>query len=79
MPALTKQEKLDMVSKAIDAGFKIELVIHRPPYKEAMELLPIFDGLSVKYTYDDSSKHTWAWINEEKISIDRFGATIHFE
>ena len=78
MSTLTKEQKMNMVSQAIDKGFKIELVKYRANYDEAMSLLPIFEGLEIEYNHA-GPETAWIWINQRTEYNDNFSATIHFK
>lgn len=81
MEKLTKEQKMKMVSKAIDAGFRVELRKHRVKSdRELDELLLVFDkelSRRIDGIYEDS--HAWLGINKDREFEDSFSAIIHFD
>lgn len=81
METLTKEQKLEMVSKAIDAGFVIELRYHDVKSDaEFDEKLSIFEGRVTEMSYPiDDTSFVWCGINKENAYDDRFEATIFID
>jgi len=80
MSTLTKQQKMDMVSKAIDAGFSVDLHAYFVETIEKVnEKLSIFPDLQVEFDGTKESQHAWASVNRDKAYKDGFEATIHFK
>jgi len=78
---LTKEQKLEMVSKAIDAGFGIELRYYDiKSDAEFDERISIFEGLVTEMNYSkDNLNYTWCGINKENAYDDGFEATIFID
>lgn len=74
---LTKAQKLEMVSKAIDAGFHIELRLHFVNDLETLdEKLEVFTGLPIEMHCGEKTKTTWAKVNPENGFDDKFEASV---
>lgn len=78
MPTLTKEEKMNILSNAIDKGFDVTVTIHETTYDDAIELLKVFEGLPVEISHHDDSLHTWFWVNQFAYD-DNFKASIHLK
>lgn len=78
---LTKEQKMKMVSDAIDAGFSIEMTYYDASIEKMDELIKIFNGLpvSMKNPCDRDHKIAWATINSDVYhsSKDEFAIDIH--
>ena len=80
MSKLSKQEKMAMISKAIDAGFNIEVSFHNVESMEEMnEKLALFPNLPVKFRGHEKNQDAWAKLNRDFPYEDRFEATIFFK
>lgn len=80
MPGLTKEQKMEMVSKAIDAGFRVEVSFYTVETMEEMnEKLNIFSDLPVEFLASKSRQDAWAKVNRGFQYEDKFEATIFFK
>lgn len=76
MEKLTKEQKLEMVSKAIDAGFYIDLNYHSVKSdSELDENLSIFSGLKTRIAGIKKSENTWVKVETD----DKFSAAIFID
>lgn len=79
---LTKQQKLDMLSKAIDAGFEVDLKLHGATFEEMDQAAEIFGELPRRMNCPVESEDESVWMNincsvdNEQASEDKFEATI---
>jgi hypothetical protein len=77
MSVLTKQEKMDMVSNAIDAGFTVELKTYQVETMETVdEKLSIFPGMAVKFHGHKESQSAWVSVNRDREFEDNFSMII---
>lgn len=80
---LSKEQKMNMISKAIDAGFEVELKLHRvDSEKQLDEANAVFDRnitRDMAYAKSSNSQSTWLSINEDREFEDRFTATMFID
>lgn len=80
MSTLTKEQKMKMISDAIDAGFRVEVRYHDVETMQEMnEKLAIFPELSVDFLGHEKNQHAWAKVDRENSYDDKFEATIFFK
>lgn len=73
---LTKEQKLEMVSKAIDAGFVVELNFHGADIDTLDKKLEIFKSLPIEMGGHKESQFAWASVNRDRTYDDKFKATV---
>jgi len=83
MEKLTKEQKLEMVSKAIDMGFKVELKLHRISSEEQLdEALSVFDKDIPRALWgssDEVMQFAGIRINETRAYEDNFTAGLFID
>lgn len=64
---MTKEEKLELVSKAIDKGFKVELSLYDVRTKEEAEdiVKELAAAFTQPYKYDQYEQHRWFNVEEQ--------------
>lgn len=73
---LTKEQKMKMVSDAIDAGFIVDIRKHSVDFEELDRHIEVFDGLPVLMECGVNNETTWANINGDREFEDKFTASI---
>lgn len=80
---LSKEQKMNMISKAIDAGFTVDLKLHSTNSRELFdEANAVFDEnitREMAYAESSNSQTTWLSINEDGEFEDKFSATIFID
>ena len=77
---LTKEQKMDIVSKAIDAGFHISLNCFAiKSLEEFDEKLNLFTGLEVEMNSLDEDETAYAKVNNTTGYLDKFEAILFLD